>query len=40
MNDAFRRWSIRCLWMLPVILAIYVTVMSVDFIWYRSHVPM
>ena len=39
MRETIRRWGIRCLWLLPLILALYVTVMGVDFVWYRSHVP-
>jgi hypothetical protein len=39
MKESFRRWGNRCLWLLPAILALYVTVMGIDFVWYRSHVP-
>ena len=39
MNETIRRWANRCLWLLPVILALYVTIMGIDFIWYRMHVP-
>ncbi len=38
-KEAAQRWGKRCLWVLPIILAFYVTVMSVDFVWYRTHVP-
>lgn len=39
MKEALRRWGGRCLWVLPVALALYVTVKGLDLIWYRSHVP-
>ena len=39
MKEAVQRWSKRSLWVLPVVLALYVIVIGVDFIWYRSHVP-
>ena len=39
MNESFRRWGNRCLWLLPLVLALYITVMGVDLVWYRSHVP-
>jgi hypothetical protein len=39
MSETIRRSGKRCLWLLPAILALYVTVTGVDFVWYRSHVP-
>ncbi|AGA28553.1 hypothetical protein [Singulisphaera acidiphila] len=39
MREKLRRWSKRSLWILPIVLALYLTVMGVDFAWYRSHVP-
>ena len=39
MKEAVQRWGKRSLWVLTVVLALYVIVMGVDFIWYRSHVP-
>jgi hypothetical protein len=38
-TDRHRRWGRRSLWLLPALLALYVTVMVVDLVWYRSHVP-
>jgi hypothetical protein len=39
MKEAAQKWGMRCLWLLPDIVGIYVTVIAVDFIWYRSHIP-
>jgi hypothetical protein len=39
MKAAAQRWGKRCLFLLPVLLALYITVLGVDFIWYRSHIP-
>jgi hypothetical protein len=39
MKEAVQRWGKRSLWVLPVVLALYLIVMGVDLIWYRSHVP-
>lgn len=39
MKDSLRRWGRRSLWALPAALALYLTVTCVDFIWYRTHIP-
>jgi hypothetical protein len=39
MKAALRKWGKRSLWILPILVAIYVTVMGVDLLWYRIHVP-
>jgi hypothetical protein len=39
MKEAVHSWGKRCLWVLPVVLALYAVVTGLDFIWYRSHVP-
>jgi hypothetical protein len=39
MKEALQRWGRRSLWILPVGFALYLAVMGVDHVWYRSRVP-
>jgi hypothetical protein len=39
MKEALRRWGRRSLWALPAVFALYLIVTCVDFVWYRTHIP-
>jgi hypothetical protein len=39
MNEAFRRWGRRLLWVLPSLLVIYSLVKLADVAWYRASIP-
>jgi hypothetical protein len=39
MREKLRRWGKRLLWGLAIVFTLYVTVLGVDFVWYRSRVP-
>jgi hypothetical protein len=39
MKENIRKLGNRCLWFLPLALALYFAVIGIDFVWYRSHLP-
>jgi hypothetical protein len=39
MKESVRKLDSRCLWVLPIALTVYLTVACIDFVWYRSYVP-
>ena len=38
-RERLRKWGKRMLWVLPVILGLYVFIMTADFVWYRTQFP-
>jgi len=39
MDDKYRKWGRRLLWVLPALLAFYCVVKLTDFVRYRARIP-